>query len=178
MKKIVYLKRFFVTLVLSLCFAAISYKVVFYIKSPNKVSCYMDCETKDISNLLADQFDIASLNNEKYKDIILDYSYFSAYGSFHMSATYIDNNGKEVRLRGSSFDVDKSNISWPLFGDASIFFKDGKIFLKGDKTIFKSSVDEFSEKVNKAAYILKLYANKHDDDLKPVQLMDGTKAVK
>lgn len=142
-------------------------------------TCYSSCKEKDVTKSLGYSDNIWKLNNNKYEDLILSYSsLLSRSGSFELSGTYIDTNGEKVRLSGKSFDVDDSEIYWPMFGDVKISFKDGKIFLTGDEKIFKSTQEEFINKVDKAAYMLTIYASNHDNDLKPVKLLDGSEVVK
>lgn len=142
-------------------------------------TCYSNCKEKDVTKSLGSSSNIWKLNNNKYEDLVLSYSsLLSKSGSFELSGTYTDANGEKIRLSGKSFDVEDSEIYWPMFGDAKITFKDGKIFLTGDEKIFKSTQEEFINKVDKAAYMLTIYASNHDDDLKPVKLLDGSEVVK
>lgn len=144
-----------------------------------KFLCIGDCVTVDVTDKLGYQDHIWALSSERYENLTLSYSSFlSSAGVFSINRTFTDDNGEKVRLTGQSFDVNKDEISWPFIGDAKLVFKDDRIYLTGNKKILKSSQYEFSRKVDKAAYLLTLVASNHNEDLKPIRLMDGSSIVK
>jgi len=141
--------------------------------------CYSDCVKTDITEQLGYGDHVWIISSERYKNFVLKYSRFlSSEGAFKLTATYKDNNGKEVKLDGMSFDIDPDDIWWPVVGNAELVFENGRIYLIGDKGILKSNLGTFVNKLDKAAYILSITASNHDDGLKPVTLLDGTKKVK
>ena len=72
-----------------------------------------------------------------------------------------------------AFDIDKSEMEWPLIGDAAISFENDKILVTGNKKIFESVASQFSEKLDEALKNMKIVASLHDDDLKPKMLLNG-----
>lgn len=141
--------------------------------------CYSDCVKTDITDQVGYGDHIWMVSSERYKNVVLKYSRFlSSEGAFKLTATYKDDNGKEVDLYGMSFDIEPDDIWWPFLGNAELVFENGRIYLIGDKGILKSNLGTFANKLDKAAYILSITASNHDDSLKPVTLLDGTKKVK
>lgn len=141
--------------------------------------CYSDCVKTDITEQLGYSDHVWIISSERYKNVVLKYSRFlSSEGAFKLTATYKDNNGKEVKLDGMSFDIDPDDIWWPVVGNAELVFENGRIYLIGDKGILKSNLGTFVNKLDKAAYILSITASNHDDGLKPVTLLDGSKKIK
>lgn len=141
--------------------------------------CYTDCVKTDITDQVGYGDHIWMVSSERYKNVVLKYSRFlSSEGAFKLTATYKDDNGKDVDLYGMSFDIDPDDVWWPALGNAELVFENGRIYLIGDKGILKSKLRTFANKLDKAAYILSIKASNHNDSLKPVTLLDGSKKVK
>lgn len=141
--------------------------------------CYSDCVKTDITDQVGYGDHIWMVSSERYKNVVLKYSRFlSSEGAFKLTATYKDDNGKDVDLYGMSFDIDPDDVWWPAFGNAELIFENGRIYLIGDKGILKSNLGTFANKLDKAAYILSIKASNHNDSLKPVTLLDGSKKIK
>jgi len=141
--------------------------------------CYTDCVKTDITETVEYQDNIWNVLGSNYSHLVLDYTrLFSSQGAMRLSAIYNDKNGNNVELYGMSFDIDPEDIKWPFIGAAEIIFENGRIYMIGSKVILKSNASTFSDKLSRAAYILSLTAREHDDELQPVELLDGTKKFK
>lgn len=138
-----------------------------------KPLCVSDCVKKDMTRELESGDYTYILKSDSFNNFALKYSNYTATGAFYLTANYKDDNGNIVRVTGMSFDIDKSQMSWPFIGDAAISYEDGKIFITGNKKIFESVSSEFRHKLDDALYNMKLVASQHDDELKPKKLLNG-----
>lgn len=138
-----------------------------------KPLCVGDCVKQDMTSELENGNYIYILESSRFSNFALKYSNYTATGAFYLTANYKDDNGDIVRVTGMSFDIDKSQMSWPFIGDAAISYEDGKIFITGNKKIFESVSSEFRHKLDDALYNMKLVASQHDDELKPKKLLNG-----
>lgn len=138
-----------------------------------KPLCVGDCVKKDMTRELESGDYTYILKSSRFSNFSLKYSSYSSEGAFYLTGNYKDDNGDIVRVTGMSFNIDKSQMSWPFVGDAAISYEDGKIFITGSPKIFESVSSEFRSKLQDALYNMKLSANQHDDELKPKKLLNG-----
>lgn len=138
-----------------------------------KALCVSSCVKQDMTQILERGDYTYILRNKNYSNFVLKYSDYSANGAFYLTANYKDANGEIIRIKGMSFDIDKSEMEWPLVGDAAISFENDKIIVTGNKKIFESVASQFSEKLDEALKNMKIVASLHDDELKPKMLLNG-----
>lgn len=139
-----------------------------------KALCVNSCVKQDMTQQLERGNYTYILRNKKFSNFVLKYSdSLSASGAFYLTANYKDINGNIIRVKGMSFDIDKSEMKWPFIGDAAISFEDDKIYVYGNEKIFESVAEQFSGKLDEALHNMRNVAYLHDDDLKPKQLLNG-----
>lgn len=140
----------------------------------DKALCVSSCVKQDMTQQLEKGNYTYILRNKNFSNFVLKYSdSLSSSGAFYLTANYKDANGDIIRVKGMSFDIDKSEMEWPFIGDAAISFENDKIYVSGNEKIFESVAEQFSKKLDEALHNMRNVAYLHDDDLKPKQLLNG-----
>ena len=138
-----------------------------------KPFCMNDCIKKDMTRYLEGGDYTYILKSDRYNNFSLKYSDYASTGAFYLTANYKENKGKTARVKGMSFDNDKSQMDWPFIGDAAITYENGKIFMSGNDKIFNSVASEFANKLDDALRNMKNVSAMHNEELKPKVLLNG-----
>lgn len=88
-----------------------------------KALCVSSCVKQDMTQILERGDYTYILRNKNYSNFVLKYSDYSANGAFYLTANYKDANGEIIRIKGMSFDIDKSEMELPLIGDVQFLLK-------------------------------------------------------